>query len=70
MHNGGTIPIVSDGSARRGFQGHASDFSLLNKIMIIMEAPADFSLDVASGSPFRRSLLAYLAGATLFFGSR
>lgn len=37
MHNGGTIPIVSDGSAKLGFQGHASDFSLLNKIMIIME---------------------------------
>lgn len=37
MHNGGTIPIVPDESAKLGFQGHASDFSLLNKIMIIME---------------------------------
>lgn len=53
MHNGGTIPIVLDKSAKPGFQGHASDFSLLNKIMIIM-----------AGSPYP-SVVFYLARAIL-----
>lgn len=67
MHNGGTIPIVSDGSAKLGFQRHASDFSLLNKIMIIMELSR--LLSTTHGSYVSLHLF-YLIYAILFFVSK